>query len=79
MLKNVEKQENKMKQLMVETSGIEPLKVEPVARILKEVAVRVSKDICPLVGAAVDDIWAIPHGFELPFSQLIIGLVVNKD
>ena len=46
---------------------IEPLEVEPIAEILQEVAIKVSEDICPLVEASMDDIWAIPHGFKLPF------------
>ena len=61
------------------TSGIEPLKVEPIVGILQEVVVGVHKDICPLSEVVMDDIWAIPHGFKLPFSQLIIGLVINED
>ena len=61
------------------TSGIEPLEVEPIARILQEVAIQVNKNICPLVEVVLGDIWTVPHGLEIPFSQLIIGLVVNKD
>ena len=64
---------------MVVTSGIEPLEVELVAGIIQEVLVRVSKDICSLVEEAVYDIWVVPHIFKIPFSQLIIGLVVNED
>ena len=64
---------------MVETSTIELLEVEPIARILQEVAIGVSKNVCPLAKEVENYIWVIPHGFELTFSQLIIGLVVNKD
>ena len=53
---------------MVETSGIEPIEVKPVTRILREVATRVIKNICPLAKAGMDDIWAVPHGLKLPFS-----------
>ena len=62
-----------------DTSGVESLEVEPIVRILQEATIRVSKEICPLVKTSMDDIRAIPHGFELPFASLIMGLVVNKD
>ena len=64
---------------MVVTSGVEPIEVEPVAGILQEVAIWVTKDIFPLTKAAMDDISVVPHGFKLPFSQLIVGLVINED
>ena len=49
------------------TSGIEPLEVDPIARILQEVAVRVNQDVFPLAKAPMDEIWAIPHGIKLSF------------
>ena len=49
------------------TLGIEPLEVEPIAGILQEVTVRVSKEVCSLIEAWMDDIWAIAHGIKLPF------------
>ena len=47
--------------------------------ILQEATIRVSKEICPLVKTSMDDIRAIPHGFKLPFSSFIMGLVINKE
>ena len=47
--------------------------------ILQEEIFIVSNDICPLIDTSMDDIRAIPHGFKLPFSSLIMGLVVNED
>ena len=47
--------------------------------ILQEVTVRVSKEIFHLAKTSMDDIRAIPHGFELPFSSLIVGLVIDED
>ena len=64
---------------MVVSSGVEYLEVEPIAGILQEAAIRVGKNTCPLFEAVVDDIWAVIHLFKLPFPQLIIGFVVNKD
>ena len=64
---------------MVVTSGVQPLEVDPIVGILQEVSIRVSKNICALSKVAVDDMWVIPHGFQLPFSHLIIGLVINED
>ena len=61
------------------TSGIEPLEVEPIAGILQEVNIRVSKEIFSLSETSMDDIRSIPHEFELPFSSLITGLVINED
>ena len=61
------------------TSGIEPLEVEPIAGVLQEVTVRFREEICPLVKTSMDDIRAIPHGFELPFASLIMGLVIDED
>ena len=39
----------------------------------------VSKEICPLTEIPMDDVRAMPHGFDLPFSSIIIGLIVDKD
>ena len=64
---------------MVVSSDIEPLEVDPVTGILQELVVGVIKNIFLLAKAMVEDIWVIPHGFKIPFSQLIIGLVVNED
>ena len=60
-----------------ETSGIESLEVDPIVGIVEEVTVIVYKDICPLVETSMDDIRDIPHGLELPFSSLIMGLVIE--
>ena len=64
---------------MVVDLGIESLEVDPIAIILQEVIVIVSKDISPLVETWMDDIMAIPHGFKLPFSSIIMGLVIYED
>ena len=64
---------------MVVTLGVEPLKVNPVAGILQEVAIGVINIIWPLTKEAMDDIWVVPHGIKLPFPYIIIGLVVNED
>ena len=61
------------------TSSVESLEVDPISGILQEVIIKVSEDIFPLDETSVDDIRAIPHGFELPFPNIIIGLVVNED
>ena len=53
--------------------GIKPLEVDPIMGILQEVVTRVRKDVCPLVDASMEDIWAIPHGIKLPFPYIIIG------
>ena len=58
------------------TSCIEPLEVQPTAGILQEATVIVTKDICLLAETSIDDKRAIPHGFELPFSSIIMGLGV---
>ena len=59
--------------------GIESLEVEPIVGILQEVTIKVRKEICPLDEASMDDIRVIPHGFELPFSTLIMGFVIDED
>ena len=64
---------------MVVTSGIEPLEVDPVTRTIQEVVIQLSEDLCPLDEASMEDIWVVPHRFKLPFSQLIIGLIINED
>ena len=61
------------------TLGVESLKVYPIAGILKEATIGVNEEICPLSKTSMDDIRAIPHGFKLPFSSLIMDLVVNDD
>ena len=68
-----------MKYYTIIDSGVEPLEVEPIVGIFQEVAIQVNKNIFPLAKAMVDDIWTIPQGLKLPFSQLIIGLDVNED
>ena len=60
-------------------SGVKPLEVETIAGILQEVTVRVSKEIFPLAETSMDDIRAIPHGFKLPFSSLIMGLIIEEE
>ena len=60
-------------------SGIEHIEVDLIAGILQEMAVRVSKEVFPLVETLMDDIRTIPHGFKFPFSSLIMVLVVNED
>ena len=49
-------------------------------------AVRVSKEIFPFgkeifpfAETSMDDIRAIPHGFKILFSSLVVGLVINDD
>ena len=59
--------------------GIESLEVDPIAGILQEETIEVSKDMCPLSKTSMDDIRAIQHGFKLPFSNFIMGLVIEKD
>ena len=61
------------------TSGIEHIELEPIVGILQEVTVGVSKEVFPLFETLMDDIRAIPHGFKLSFSSLIMGLVINED
>ena len=61
------------------TLGIEPLEVDPIARILQEVAVRVNKNVLSLFDALMDIIWSIPHGIKIPFSQFIISLIIGKN
>ena len=58
---------------------IESLEVEPIVRILREVTVGVIEEIFPLAQTSMEDIRAIPHGFKLPFSSLIMGLVIDED
>ena len=55
--------------------GIKYLKVEPIAGILQEVTIRVSKEVLPLIEESMDDIRAIPHGFKHPFLSVIMGLL----
>ena len=58
---------------------IESLEADPIAGVLQEISIRVSNDVYPLAEVVENDVWDVPHGFELTFSQLIIGLVINKD
>ena len=59
--------------------GIESLEVDPIARILQEAVVRVGEEVLPLAETSMDDIRAIPHGFKLPFSSLIMDLVIDDN
>ena len=47
--------------------------------ILQEATFRVSEEICLLAETMIDDISAMPHGFEIPFSIIIMGLVIDED
>ena len=49
------------------TLGIEPLEVEPIVGILQEVAVKLTKDVCPLAKTYMDDVWVVGHRIKLPF------------
>ena len=64
---------------MVIMLGIKSLEVDPVAGILQKLSIRVNKNVCPLAKAVVNGIWVIPHRFKLPFSQVIVGLVIHED
>ena len=57
--------------------SVKYLEVEPIARILQELYVRVNKGVCPFSKATVDDVRAIPHGLELAFAQIIGWLVID--
>ena len=59
--------------------GIKYLEVEPITSFIQEATARVSDEICPLAETSMDDIRAIPHGFKLSFSSLIMVLVVNEN
>ena len=59
--------------------GIESLKVELVAWIPEDETIGVSEEVCPLTKTSMDDIRALPHGFKIPFSNLIMGLVIDND
>ena len=48
-------------------------------RILQEVAIRVRKDEFSLSKTSMDNISSIPHDIKLPFSYLIIGLIIDED
>ena len=41
--------------------SIKYLEVDPVARVLQELSIRVNKGVCPFSKAMVDDIWVVPH------------------
>ena len=41
--------------------------------------IKVNEEVFPLAETSMDDIRAIPHGFKLPFSSLIMGLVIYED
>ena len=59
--------------------GIQSLEVKPIARILQEATDEFGEEVCPLAETSMDDIRAIPHGFKLPFSTVMMGLVIYKD
>ena len=53
---------------MVEMLGIKSIGVEPIAGIIQEFSIKVSKNVCPLIEAVVNDVWFVSHGLELSFS-----------
>ena len=64
---------------MVVMLGVKYIEVEPIARVLQELAIKVGQNVCPLIKATTKKVWVVPHGFKLSFSQLIVGLVIYKD